>query len=155
MFSGEISRNGIAGQSLNAYDAWFAISHPQGPPHFAHLPSPDGSAHSPHRGQQRAFKPLNFCHIHRWEMISQCGFNLHSSFYSKVEHLFLKNKFVYLVIYFWLRWVFVAARGLSLVAASGVYSSLRCAGFSLRWLLLLRSMGSRYVGFSSCGWQAQ
>ena len=46
-------------------------------------------------------------------------------------------------IYFWLRWVFVAARGLSLVAVSGGYSSLRCTGFSLRWLLLLRSTGSR------------
>ena len=57
-------------------------------------------------------------------------------------------------IYFWLRWVFVAARGLSLVAASGGYSSLRCAGFSLRWLLLLRSTGSRRAGFSSCGSRA-
>ena len=46
-------------------------------------------------------------------------------------------------IYFWLCWVFVAARGLSLVAARGGYSSLRCAGFSLRWLLLLQSSGSR------------
>ena len=43
----------------------------------------------------------------------------------------------YKFIYFWLRWVFVAARGLSLVAVSGGYSSLRCVGFSLRWLLLL------------------
>ena len=62
--------------------------------------------------------------------------------------------FIYLFIYFWLRWVFVAVRGLSLVAASGVYSSLQCAGFSLRWLLLLRSTGSRRVGFSSCGSRA-
>ena len=52
---------------------------------------------------------------------------------------------------FWLRWVFVAVRGLSLVAASGGYSSLWCAGFSLRWLLLLWSRGSRHTGFSSCG----
>ena len=37
-----------------------------------------------------------------------------------------------LFIYFWLRWVFVAARGLSLVVASGGYSSLQCAGFSLQ-----------------------
>ena len=44
--------------------------------------------------------------------------------------------FIYLFIYFWLRWVFVAVRGLSLVAVSGGYSSLWCAGFSLRWLLL-------------------
>ena len=56
---------------------------------------------------------------------------------------------------FWLHWVFVAARGLSLVAASGGYSSLWCAGFSLPWLLLLRSTGSRCVGFSSCGTRAQ
>ena len=42
-------------------------------------------------------------------------------------------------------------RGLSLVVASGGYSSLQCAGFSLPRLLLLRSMGSRHIGFSSCG----
>ena len=59
-------------------------------------------------------------------------------------------KFIYF-IYFWLHWVFIAARGLSLVAASGGYSSLRCAGFSLWWLLLLRSTDSRRTGFSSCG----
>ena len=45
-------------------------------------------------------------------------------------------------------------RGLSLVAASGGYSSLWCTGFSLRWLLSLRSTGSRHVGFSSCGARA-
>ena len=55
------------------------------------------------------------------------------------------------LFYFWLHWVFVAARGLSLVAASGGYSSLWCTGFSLRWLLLLWSTGSRRLGFSSCG----
>ena len=62
--------------------------------------------------------------------------------------------FINLFIYFWLRWVFIA-RGLSPVAASGGYSSLPCAGFSLRWLLLLRSTGSRHAGFSSCGTWAQ
>ena len=61
------------------------------------------------------------------------------------------NKFIYC----WLRWVFAAVRGLSLVAVSRGYSSLRCAGFSLRWLLSLQSMGSRRAGFSSCGTQAQ
>ena len=61
----------------------------------------------------------------------------------------------YLFIYlFRLRWVFVAVHGLSLVAASGGYSSLRCVGFSLRWLLLLQSTGSRHTGFSSCGARA-
>ena len=57
---------------------------------------------------------------------------------------------IHLFIYFWLCWVFVAARGLSLVVASGGYSLLWCVGFSLQWLLLLRSTGSRCVGFSSC-----
>ena len=52
----------------------------------------------------------------------------------------------YLFFIFGCFWVFVAARGLSLVAVSGGYSSLRCTGFSLRWLLLLRSIGSRDVG---------
>ena len=59
--------------------------------------------------------------------------------------------FFFFLIYFWLHWVFIAVRGLSLVVASGVYSSLRCMGFSLWWLLLLRSMSSRRTGFSSCG----
>ena len=66
----------------------------------------------------------------------------------------LFNKFI-LFIYFWLRWVFIAARGLSLVAASRGFSSLRCTGFSLQWLLLLWSTGSRHAGFTSCGTQAQ
>ena len=70
------------------------------------------------------------------------------------EDFFFFNLF-YLFIYFWLRWVFVVACGLSLVAASGGYSSLWWAGFSLRWLLLLRSTGSRHVSFSSCVTQAQ
>ena len=52
-------------------------------------------------------------------------------------------------------WVFVAVHGLSLVVASGGYSLLRGAGFSLWWLLLLWSTGSRCTGFSSCGLRAQ
>ena len=50
--------------------------------------------------------------------------------------------FIYLFIYLWLRWVFVAVRRLSLVVASGVCS-------------LLRSVGSRCAGFSSCSTRAQ
>ena len=65
---------------------------------------------------------------------------------------FINDSFKFILfIYFWLCWVFVAARMLSLVATSGGYSSLQCAGFSLWWLLLVRSTGSRRVGFSSCG----
>ena len=44
--------------------------------------------------------------------------------------------FIYLFIYLWLRRVFLAAHGLSRVAASRGYSSLRCVGFSLRGLLI-------------------
>ena len=42
-----------------------------------------------------------------------------------------------------------------LMGLSRGYSLLRWAGFSLRWLLLLRSTGSRHMGFSSCGTRAQ
>ena len=65
----------------------------------------------------------------------------------KINFNYISNVCLFI---FWLHWVFIAARGLSLVAASGDYSSLRCAGFSLQWLLLLRSTGSRHSGFSSC-----
>ena len=67
----------------------------------------------------------------------------------------INGRNIYLFIYLWLCWVFVAVHGLSLVAVSGVYSSLWCVGFSLRWLLLLRSTGSRHAGSSSCGTWAQ
>ena len=55
----------------------------------------------------------------------------------EVLHLLFPTFFLKF-IYFGLHWVFVAVRGLSLFAMS--------AGFSLRWLLLLRSMGSRCPG---------
>ena len=71
--------------------------------------------------------------------------------------LFCFSLFIQFFIYFifWLCWVFVAVRGLSLVVVSGGYSSLQCVGFSLRWLLLLWSTGSRRTGFSSCSTWAQ
>ena len=62
-------------------------------------------------------------------------------------------------VYFWLCWVFIAA-GFSLVVASRGCSLLWCAGFSLWWLLLLQSTGSRQRvsvvahGLSSCSSQA-
>ena len=76
-----------------------------------------------------------------------------AGFHVQVFFFFL-NKFIYIFIYFWLRWVFVAARGLSLVAVSRGCSSLWCVGFSLPWHLMLQSMGSRHRGFSSCGTRA-
>ena len=68
-------------------------------------------------------------------------------------YLFFKiNLFIYL---FLAALVLCCCAWLSLFAASGSYSSLRRVGFSLRWLLLLQSTGSRHVGFSSCGMWAQ
>ena len=61
---------------------------------------------------------------------------------------YLFNLFILFLAALGLRCCMRAFCGLSLVAASGDYSSLWCAGFSLRWLLLWR------VGFSSCGTQA-
>ena len=71
-----------------------------------------------------------------------------------LKQFFLINLFI-LFIYFWLCLVFVAVRRFPLVAVSWVYSQLWCTGFLLRWLLLLQSMGSRHMGFSSCGMRAQ
>ena len=59
--------------------------------------------------------------------------------------LFIIYLFIYLFIHLWLCWVF-SARGLSPAAASGGHSSSRCAGLSLSWPLLLRSIGSRRAG---------
>ena len=66
---------------------------------------------------------------------------------SFTQNAFLKkkNNFYYLFIY-WLCWVFVSVRGLSLVVASGGHSSSRCAGLSLPRPLWLRSTGSSRAG---------
>ena len=63
--------------------------------------------------------------------------------YLSLIYFFFFNKFIFLFFYFWLCWVFVSVRGLSLVAASGGHSSSRCASLSLSRPLLLRSTGSR------------
>ena len=64
---------------------------------------------------------------------------------SQLQHVACRIFFFFL-IYLWLCWVFVSARGLSLVAASRGHSSSRCAGPSLSRPLLLRSTGSRRAG---------
>ena len=53
------------------------------------------------------------------------------------------------LFFFWLNWIFLAARRLSLVAPSKGYSLLRFLGFSSR------STVSRRSGFSSCSTRAQ
>ena len=61
--------------------------------------------------------------------------------------------YLFIYIYFWLCWVFVSVRGLSLVAASGGHSSSRCAGLSLsRPLVAEHRLQTRRL--SSCGSQA-
>ena len=72
---------------------------------------------------------------------------------SRLSFFFLNQ--LILFIYIWLLWVFIAACELSLFVTSGGYSFLQGVGFSLQWLLLLQSMGSRYTTFSSCGTWAQ
>ena len=59
---------------------------------------------------------------------------------------FFFNFYLFIYLYFWLCWVFVSVRGLSLVAARGGHSSSRCTGLSLSRPLLLRSTGSRRTG---------
>ena len=56
----------------------------------------------------------------------------------------------FLFFFFWLHWVFIPAHRLSQVAMNRICSLLRWAGFSLWWLLLLPSTGSRHTGFSVC-----
>ena len=53
----------------------------------------------------------------------------------------------------YLFYLFIFGCIVSLLLCTG-FLQLWCAGFSLRWLLLLRSMGSRHAGFSSCGARA-
>ena len=51
--------------------------------------------------------------------------------------------FEIVLIYFWLHWVFTATRRFPLVATGGAPLWLWRTGFSLQWLLLLQSTGSR------------
>ena len=81
-------------------------------------------------------------------LVNSCHLGHSISKENKCLFFFLKGMlFIYLFIYlFWLCWVFVSVRGLSLVAVSGGHSSSRCAGLSLSRPLLLWSTGSRCAG---------
>ena len=66
-------------------------------------------------------------------------------FFSNREHvIFIHLKF-FIYLLFWLRWVFVAAHGLPLVAASISCCRLWCVGFSL-WAFSMQRMGSGLSG---------
>ena len=66
-------------------------------------------------------------------------------------------KKIIIIIFFQILFIYFGCAGssllhrLSLVAGRGGYSLSQCTGFSLRWLLLLQSRGSRVSGGSSCG----
>ena len=60
---------------------------------------------------------------------------------SKLDVVVIFFTLFILFIYFWLHCVFVAVCGLSLVEVIRGYSSLRCAGFSLQWLLFVLEHG--------------
>ena len=51
--------------------------------------------------------------------------------------------FLYLFVYVWLQGVSVAERALNSSCRKWGYSPLQCTGFSVQWLLLLQSTGSR------------
>ena len=59
---------------------------------------------------------------------------------------------IVIVFNFWLYWVFVAAHGLSLVAASRHYFYLWTAGFSMRGLLLFgaQALGAQAPVLAEC-----
>ena len=59
--------------------------------------------------------------------------------------------FIYFYIYFWLCWVFVSVRGLSLVAASGDHSSSWCAGLFTTVASLVAEHRLQTHRLSSCG----
>ena len=103
---------------------------------------PEGS--SPFRPQTFLLPPRNVL-CEPGPGTASVGFN----FFLKIFYLFF--------IYFWLCWGFVAARGLSLLAAmerAGAARWLWCVGLSLWWLLLLWSLGFRAHRLSSCGTRA-
>ena len=79
--------------------------------------------------------------------------------FEKMIHVCQSHLFILLFFKIYLFYLFIFGcigssllhMGFSLVVESRVYSWLQCAGFSLRWLLLLQSMVSGHAGFSSCG----
>ena len=72
--------------------------------------------------------------------------------YEWVRASFLKTfKCIYIFTYFWLCWVFIAMRGLSLLVANGGYSPVALLGLLIAVASLV-ALGC--MGFSSCSTQA-
>ena len=81
--------------------------------------------------------PLRAC-IHSCPQVCERSWFL--SFFLKIIYLFYLRLF----------WVFVAACGLPLVAASGGYSSLQWTSFSLKWLLSLKGLRVHGLQWMHC-----
>ena len=81
-------------------------------------------------------------------------FTLLKNFFFFLETFFFFNFYLFIYIYFWLCWVFVSVRGLSLVAVSGGHSSSRCAGLTAAASLVAEHR-LQMRRLSSCGSRAQ
>ena len=113
----------------------------------ANLPSVSMSLDSTYKWERTVFVFLYLTYFTHHNALK-----VHPCCHKGQDFLLFYDWIIFIFIYiFWLHLVFVAACRLSLVVASRGYSSLRCVGFSLWWLLLLWSMGSRHMGFSTCG----
>ena len=62
--------------------------------------------------------------------------------------------YLFILIYFWLCWVFVATHGLALAVASRGYYLVVVLGISHCGDFCLRAWALGYAGFSSCGSRA-
>ena len=93
--------------------------------------------------------PLTFTDKYR-QMLALCYWSWDYLSSQKSEPYFF-----FFYIYFWLCWVFVSARGLSLVAASGGHSSSRCVGLFTIAASLVAEHRLQTRRLSSCGSRAQ
>ena len=82
-----------------------------------------------------------------------CFFSLSLSFFfNDIQDLFIYFIYLFLAVL----GLHCCTQAFSSCGERGSHcTSLQCAGFSLQWLLLLWSAGSRHAGFSSCGTWAQ
>ena len=88
--------------------------------------------------------------------ILKCSTNLNKNLVFSLCFIFLFfKKFIYLIFYFWLRWVFIAACGLSLVSGSRRSYPVVLPEFLTAVASLIWSTAFSVHGRSSCGAGAQ
>ena len=105
------------------------------------------------------FKPSQFSHVSLLGSLEMYGLGLglelnvfHQFFNSFCKFFFW---YVHTAVFIWLLWVFVGPMGFLQLWGVGATVSLQCTVFSLWWLLLFRSTGSRHMGCSNCRTWAQ